>query len=176
MALAFLLPLQAAASLSLQVRGPAHTHRGVAPVHPASVESWRPLNPVFRHRGAPEEHRARLPAGFEWAESMALAVSAEHPVSASAGPPHRHDDSHATARHHHGAGDPSVQAEIDATDVDGSAGSAGSTQGGAGLMAWATPSEGLRWTAPGSVRPEPAGAPRWSDAFAELPERPPRHG
>jgi hypothetical protein len=133
------------------------------------------MRPVFRHRSAADGQRGGLPPGFEWAASLTSDEPHEadaHLASASA--PHGHDEGHATVRHHHAAGDPSVKAQPDSGDLDERAGGAGQSQGGTGVLAWATPQEGFRWIAAGSVRPTAGDATRWSDADPKLPERPPR--
>jgi hypothetical protein len=173
MALVLFLPLHAAVRLSLQITGPAHTHDDRESVRHLAEESWRPLNLVFRHRTA-DVQQGLQPQGFEWAATLRPVESTAHPASASWS--HGHDERHATARHHHATGDPTVMVETPVEDVDGSAGTAGTGQGGAGLMAWATPSEPLRWVASASVRPEAAAATPWRDAVPRPPERPPRAG
>jgi hypothetical protein len=170
--MAFLLPLQAVVCLTLQIAGPAHTHRAVASMVHAIGESWRPNNPVFRHRSTADAQRTALPPGFEWAASLRPRDSAEQLALATS--PHGHRERHASARHRHAAADPSVEIDLDSGDREASVGSTGTGQGGADVIAWSTPLENLRWIAAAAEHPEAAAAQPWRDAVPRLPERPPR--
>jgi hypothetical protein len=174
--LAFLLPLQALAAWALQMAGPAHTHRGTPTQAAAWAESWRPAHPVFRHRLASEDPTTGQPPGFEWAAARAEAAAGPHRHAPTDTLSQPHGGDHATARHHHAAGDASVQAEIDARGAGDNADSDGTTPAAGAAMAWATPCEGLRWAAGASERPRPSGPSGWRDAAPRLMERPPRRG
>jgi hypothetical protein len=174
--LAFLLPFQAVAAWALQMAGPAHTHREAQAHEAPWADSWRPANPVFKHRPSSETQAGGLPPGFEWAAPRTDATAEPHDHAPSASTAQHHDVSHASARHHHAAGDVSVQAEVDAHGVGENADSDGTTPGAGGAMAWATPCDGLRWAAVTSERLRPAGPMGWRDVAPRLLDRPPRRG
>jgi hypothetical protein len=149
--LACLLPIQAAAVLAFQTRGPVHTHRAVAPIAHVEVDardesgltSWQPAAPLFRHRSAPDAP---------------------------------HDESHLGARHHHAVGDASVQLQPEAIDAQASADGSAHNTAAALAMAWATPCEGFRWQAMAGMAPQSGGCARWRDAVLSPLRRPPRLG
>ncbi len=175
--LALLLPLQAVAAWALQMAGPAHTHHAVQAQPTSWADSWGPAHPVFKHRRLGDAPPGGLPPGFEWAASRAhAAITETHRHAPSDGSAPGHDDGHASARHHHAPGDVSLQAQADPFGAGQGTDSDGTSPGAGGLMAWATPCDGLRWAAAVGEHPRPAGAVCWRDVAPRLLERPPRWG
>jgi hypothetical protein len=172
--LAFLIPAQSATALALRTAGPAHTHRMVKAPATKPASSWKPANPVFRHKGAAAERPPGLPPGFEWAASLPGSSGSAHQGELDTDLPHVHAQEHTTERHHHGAADSSVLLDANSSALDSSTDSDNGAQGGAGLMAWAPPCASARWPRASESHPIAASIARWRDHLPAPQERPPR--